>query len=224
MHEKRLECLIRLRKEKNILIIVLLTIFAMIGEIVFGYLTQSMSLLAEGYHMGMHVVTLGLTYIVYVISRKLKDSPLFENGTDKIGVLAGYTSALMLTFAGIHIFIESAERFFHPEQIKFTEAIYASIFALIINFICVAIMEGKFKRHKHKKYQNKDYNYLAAYLHILSDVLISILTIFALFFGKMFNCIHLDALTGIIGAILIIIWAFKLIKNTVKILIDMKTT
>ena len=67
-------------------------------------------------------------------------------------------------------------------------------------------------------------NYKAAYLHILADVLISILTIIALVFGKIFNCIHLDALTGILGAILIVIWAYKLLKNTVKILIDMKIT
>lgn len=222
MHEARIEYLTRLRNEKNVLVIISLTIFAMIGEIAFGYMTKSMSLLAEGYHMGLHVLTLGLTYIAYVVARKFKDSPLFENGTKKIGVLAGYTSALFLTIAGIHIFIESIERFFHTEEIQYTEAIYAAIFALIINFVCVAVMENKFHRHKHKK-DNQDYNYKAAYLHILADVLISILTIIALVLGKIFNCIHLDALTGIFGAILIVIWACKLLRNTVKILIDMKT-
>lgn len=223
MHKERIEYLTRLRNEKNVLVIIALTIFAMITEIIFGYTTKSMSLLAEGYHMGLHVLTLSLTYIAYVLARRLKDSPLFVNGTQKIGVLAGYTSALFLTFAGFHIFIESFERFFNAATINFTEAIYASIFALIINFICVAIMEGKFHRHHHKK-DNKDYNYKAAYLHILSDVLISMLAIIALVFGKIFNCIHLDALTGIIGAILIIIWAYKLLKTTVKILIDMKVS
>lgn len=221
MHEARIEYLTRLRNEKNVLVIIALTILAMIGEITFGYMTKSMSLLAEGYHMGLHVLTLGLTYIAYVVARRLKHSPHFENGTQKIGVLAGYTSSLLLFFAGFHICFESIERFFHAEEIQYTEAIYASIFALIINFICIAVMENKFHRHHHKK-DNKDYNYKAAYLHILSDVLISILTIIALVLGKIFNCIHLDALTGIAGAVLIIIWAFKLIKNTVKILIDMK--
>ena len=220
MNKERIEYLTRLRNEKNVLVIIALSIFAMTTEIVFGYITKSMSLLAEGYHMGLHVLTLGLTYIAYVMARKLKNSPLFAKGTEKIGVLAGYTSALFLTLAGIHILVESMERFFHTEEIQYTEAIYAAIFALIINFICVAVMENKFHRHKHK-HDKKDYNYKAAYLHILSDILISILTIISLILGKIFNCIHLDALTGIFGAILIIIWAFKLIKATVKILIDM---
>lgn len=222
MNETRREYLTRLRNERNVVVIIVLTIFAMLGEITFGYMTKSMSLLAEGYHMGVHVLTLGLTYIAYVLSRKYRLSAHFENGTHKIGVLAGYTSALFLGLTAGHIFVESAERFFHPEEIQFTQAIYASIFALIINFICIAVMEGKFNRHCHCHKDSKDYNYKAAYYHILSDILISILTIIALVFGKQFNCAHLDALTGIFGAILILVWAVKLIKNTVKILIDMK--
>lgn len=222
MNETRGEYLARLRNERNVVVIIVLTIFAMVGEIIFGHLTNSMSLLAEGYHMGVHVLTLSLTYIAYVLSRKYRLSKHFENGTHKIGVLAGYTSALMLGLTGCHIFLESAERFFNPEQIHFTEAIYASIFALIINYICISVMEGKFNRHCHNCKDSKDYNYKAAYYHILSDILISVLTIIALVFGKYFNCMHLDALTGIFGAVLIIIWAVKLLKNTVKILIDMK--
>ncbi len=209
--------------EKKMLIVIIFTIFAMIAEIRLGRMTNSMSLLAEGYHMSVHVLTLGLTYIAYVIARKLKNSPLFEHGTYKISVLAGYTSALLLGLSGFGIMFESIMRFFHPEEIRFTEAIWASVFALVVNFICIMVMEGKFHSHcfEHSDEQ-KDYNYKAAYYHILSDVLISILTIIALILGKYFNNIHLDAITGIFGALLIIIWAIKLLKHMVKILLDMK--
>ncbi len=211
--------------EKKMLVVIIFTIFAMIVEIQLGKITHSMSLMAEGYHMSVHVLTLGLTYAAYVIARKLKNSISFQNGTYKISVLAGYTSALLLCLTGFGIMFESAMRFFHPEEIHFTEAIYASIFALVINFICIMVMEGKFHSHcfSHtEENERKDYNYKAAYYHILSDVLISILTIAALVIGKYFNCIHLDALTGIFGAILILVWSLKLLKHTVKILIDMK--
>ena len=216
----------QIQNEKRMLTVIIFTIIAMIGEIAFGYITKSMSLLAEGYHMSVHVLTLGLTYAAYIIARKFKDSTLFINGTYKIGVLAGYTSAVFLGITALGIVYESVQRFFNPAEILFTEAIYASIFALIINYICVAVMEGKLHLHHHHDSTNisesKDYNYKAAYYHILSDVLISILTIIALVLGKYFNCIHLDALTGILGAVFILIWAVKLLKSTVKILIDMK--
>ena len=213
---------LRLQKERKILAVIALTVFAMIFEIVFGHITNSMGLIAQGYHMSVHVLTLVLTYIAYVLARKYRGSERFENGTSKIGVLAGYTSALFLGLAGFHILHEAIHRFFHVEEIHFTEAIIAAIFALIINYICISIMEGNFNLHQHKQKKKKDYNYKAAYYHILADVLVSLLTIIALVLGKYFNLIHLDALTGMLGAVLILIWAGKLIKNTVKILVDMK--
>lgn len=209
-------------KERRMLIVILVTIFAMVLEIYFGYRTNSMSLKMEGWHMSLHVLTLGLTYIAYVVSRKLQNSKRFREGTSKIGVLAGYTSALFLSVMGFHIMYESIMRFFHPEEINFTEAIYAAIFAFIINYICISVMENKFNLHKHAHHKHKDYNYKAAYYHILSDVMISLLAVVALVLGKYVNLIHLDAITGLLGAILILIWAFKLIKNTAKILIDMQ--
>ena len=213
---------LRLQKERKVLIVIALTVFAMVCEIVLGHLTNSMGLIAQGYHMSVHVLTLALTYVAYVLARKYRGSERFENGTSKIGVLAGYTSALFLGLAGFHILHEAIHRFFHTEHIHFTQAIYAAIFALIINYICISIMEGNFNLHQHKHKNKKDYNYKAAYYHILADVLVSLLTIIALVLGKYFNCIHLDALTGMFGAILILIWAGKLIKNTIKILVDMK--
>ena len=213
---------LRLQKERKILIVITLTVFAMLCEIVLGHLTNSMGLIAQGYHMSVHVLTLALTYVAYVLARKYRGSERFENGTSKIGVLAGYTSALFLGLAGFHILHEAVHRLFHTEHIYFTQAIYAAIFALVINYICLSIMEGNFSLHQHKHKNKKDYNYKAAYYHILADVLVSLLTIIALVLGKYFNCIHLDALIGMFGAILILIWAGKLIKNTVKILVDMK--
>ena len=210
------------KNEKRMLIVIIVTIFAMIAEILFGYLTNAMSLLAEGYHMSVHVVTLGLTYIAYILARKFKNSELFKNGTEKIGILTAYTSSLFLGITGFWIMYESVMRFIEPEEILFTEAIYASIFAFIVNSICIFVMEGKNCIHHHHFDEHTDYNYKAAYYHIMSDILISVLTIIALVIGKYFNCIHLDAITGIFGAILILNWASKLLKHTVKILIDME--
>ena len=69
---------------------------------------------------------------------------------------------------------------------------------------------------------NKDYNFKAAYYHILADLLTSILAIAALITGKYFNIISIDSAVGLFGGILILKWATGLLKDTVKILIDMK--
>ena len=205
--------------EKRTLIVIIFTILAMIAEIAYGYITNSMALLADGYHMGTHVLALGLTYIAYVLTRKLAGSSLFINGTDKIGTLTAYTSSLFLGFTGIWIIIEAIQRLFNPIQIQYNDAISVASSGLTVNAICILIMEGK---HHHTDSHNKDYNFQAAYFHILADALTSILAIGALLIGKYFHIICLDSIIGIVGGILILKWAFGLIKNTVKILIDMK--
>ena len=205
--------------EKKTLIVIILTLVTMFAEIAFGYLTHSMALLADGFHMGTHALALGLTFAAYVLIRKFSDSELFVNGTDKIGTLAAYTSSLFLGLTGFWIIFEAVQRLLNPIQIQFNEAILVAVIGLAVNVLSVMVMENK---HSENKEEKEDYNFIAAYYHILADALTSILAIFALIIGKYFNIICLDALTGILGGVLILKWAAGLIKKTTKILIDMK--
>ena len=47
--------------ERRTLYVVLLTLVMMVGELIVGYLTGSVALRADGWHMGTHVGALGLT-------------------------------------------------------------------------------------------------------------------------------------------------------------------
>lgn len=202
--------------EKRTLIIIVLTIITMVAEIVYGYITNSMSLLADGYHMGTHALAIGLTYVAYLLTRKFKNSDKFKNGTDKIGVLAAYTSSLILGSTGVWIIFESFKRCITPLNINFNDAILVAVIGLIVNAVCIAILEYKNCNHK----ESKDYNFLAAYYHILADALTSGLAIIALLIGKYFNIVIFDPIIGILGGVLILQWAINLIKNTVKVLVD----
>lgn len=119
-------------------------------------------------------------------------------------------------------------RFFNPLQIQFNKAILIAFIGLIVNGVCIVIMKDKHNhchgyKHIHKHHtHSKDYNFKAAYLHILADVLTSILAIIALIVGKYFSLTYLDSLIGILGGIVILKWATELLKNTIKELIDMK--
>ncbi len=204
--------------ERKTLIVIILTLLTMVAEIVFGYLSHSMALLADGYHMGTHALALGLTYIAYILIRKYKNSPRFPSGTDKIGTLTAYTSSLFLGFTGLWIMWEAVQRLLRPVPIIFNEAILVAVIGLAVNAACIIVMENGDATHKHK-----DYNFKAAYYHILADALTSILAILALVIGKYLGWTCLDALIGLLGGILIVRWAVKLLKDTVAVLIDMKS-
>ena len=203
--------------ERKTGIVIILTLLTMGAEIAFGYLSHSMALLADGYHMGTHALALGLTYIAYIFIRKYKNSPRFPHGTEKIGTLTAYTSSLFLGLTGLWIIWEATSRLLHPVQIIFNEAILVAFIGLVVNAACIVVMETGHTQNKHT-----DYNFKAAYYHILADMLTSILAIVALVIGKYFGWTCLDALIGILGGVLIVKWAVKLLKDTVSILVDMQ--
>ena len=214
--------------EKKTLIVIILTLVTMFAEVFYGHITHSMALLADGFHMGTHALALGLTYVAYILARIFADSCRFPNGTDKIKTLAGYTSSIFLGFTALWIIYEAINRLIHTQIIQFNEAIIVAIIGLTVNLICIFVMEKGHQHTKKNHHQHNhetpdvDYNFKAAYFHILADALTSIFAIFALVFGKFFHVMYLDSCVGILGGILILTWTYNLLKETIKILIDMK--
>lgn len=192
------------------LFVIIITIIAMAAEVIFGYITNSMALLSDGWHMGTHAFALSITFGAYIFIKKAEKWGL-PNISEKISALAGYTSSLFLGITGIWVIIESVLRFFNPLDIIFNSAILIAVIGLFVNGICLLIMESKEK--------DKDYNFKAAYLHILTDALTSVFAIAALLAGKFLGLYLLDPIMGIVGGILILRWSVDLIKETSKVLL-----
>lgn len=211
-------------KEKKTLLVIILTLITMAAEIGFGYLSNSMALLADGWHMGTHAFALSITFFAYIMIRKFAASEKLAFGSGKFSPLAGFASAILLGLSGLWILYESAERFFNPLQISFNEAITVAITGLAVNAACIFIMGGHEHGHKHSAecagHKHEDYNFKSAYLHILADALTSVMAIAALFLGKYAGLDFLDCIVGLIGGFMICVWALGLIKSTAKILTD----
>ena len=67
---------------------------------------------------------------------------------------------------------------------------------------------------------HEDLNLRAAYIHVLTDAATSVLAIVALFGGKLWGADWLDPLMGIVGAVLVSVWAYGLLKQTSRVLLD----
>ncbi|MBF1235398.1 MAG: cation transporter, partial [Lautropia mirabilis] len=65
-----------------------------------------------------------------------------------------------------------------------------------------------------------DLNLRAAYIHVLTDAATSILAILALFGGKWWGASWLDPLMGIVGAVLVGVWAKGLLRDCALVLLD----
>ncbi|QOW47776.1 MULTISPECIES: CDF family Co(II)/Ni(II) efflux transporter DmeF [Acinetobacter] len=218
--------------QKKILFATILTGLMMIFEIAGGWVFNSMALLADGWHMSSHMLALGLAYMAYRAARHYAQDARFSFGTWKIEILAGYSSAILLMVVALFMAFQSVERLFHPVQIHYNEAIVIAILGLGINLMCAWLLHDDHHHHhhhhhhphehehEHGEHHEHDLNQKAAFLHVVADALTSVLAIIALFAGKYFGWDFLDALLGIVGAILVGRWSFGLIKETGKTLLD----
>ena len=73
---------------------------------------------------------------------------------------------------------------------------------------------------EHAHGAHADLNLRAAYIHVLTDAATSILAILALFGGKWWGASWLDPLMGIVGAVLVGVWAKGLLRDCALVLLD----
>lgn len=214
--------------KKNVFYATLLTFVTMLVEIFGGLYYNSMALLADGWHMSSHVMALGMAYLAYVMANKYAHDFRFNFGTYKIEVLGGYTSAILLLVVAFFMAYHSVERIFNPVEIRYKEAIAIAILGLVVNLICAWLLKDDHHHHHHGDEDHEhhhhdhhhDMNLKAAYLHVLADALTSILAIVALVGAMLWGITWLDPVMGIVGSILVFIWALGLIKQSGKILLD----
>ena len=207
------------RAEKSTTIVMWLTALTMVAEIIAGSLFGSMALLADGWHMATHVAAFGIAVFAYRYARRHANNPRYTFGTGKVTILGGYTSAVALAVTALTIAIESVTRFFEPQAILYDEAIAVAFLGLSVNLASAWLLQDR-HHHDHSHHHHEDSNLQAAYIHVVTDALTSILAIIALFAGKYWGWIWLDAVMGLVGAIVISKWSYGLVQNTGAILLD----
>jgi cation diffusion facilitator family transporter len=206
--------------ERNARWAVALTAMMMVAEIIGGWAYNSMALLADGWHMSSHALALSLSVIAYATARRFAHDTRFAFGTWKIEMLGGYTSAVFLVgVAGLMLY-QSVERLITPTPIHYDQAIVIAMVGLLINLICAWLLKDEHHHHEHGHHHHHDLNQRAAYLHVLADAATSVLAIMALIGGKFWGANWLDPVMGIVGAGLVATWAYGLLHDTGRVLLD----
>ncbi|MCP3875727.1 MAG: CDF family Co(II)/Ni(II) efflux transporter DmeF [Desulfobacteraceae bacterium] len=216
------------KNEKLTFVVVIITLMTMVAEIIAGIISGSMALLSDGIHMGTHAVALFITLAAYIFARKHINNPNFSFGTGKVGVLGGYTNAIILLLAAGAMAFESIERMINPVSIMFNEAIIVAVIGLIVNVVSAIILGHGSKKHGHHghshphdhHHDHQDHNLESAYLHVITDALTSVLAILALLTAKYFGFTWADPFVGILGAVVVAKWAIGLLRQTSNVLLD----
>jgi cation diffusion facilitator family transporter len=187
----------------------------MIVEIIFGLTTKSMALLADGIHMGSHVLAIGLSWVAYVVVRKVSNNDKFKGNSEKILSLSGYTSGIMLLLFALVIIIEAIQRFLNPVDIVYREAILVASVGLVVNVISAFLL--------HHDHAHSDHNIRAAYLHVIADALTSLSAILGLTAAMIWDIPFIDGIAAIVSSLVIIRWSIGLLRDSGKALLDLST-
>ncbi|MBL8463399.1 MAG: CDF family Co(II)/Ni(II) efflux transporter DmeF [Thauera sp.] len=223
--------------ERSTWVVMWITAVAMVVEITAGWWFNSMALLADGWHMSSHAFAIGVSALAYAAARRYAKDPRFAFGTWKIEILGGFASAIFLLGVAAMMVIGSIERIVSPQPIQYQEAIAVAILGLTVNLVCALIL-GKAHHHGHDHHHchghahghdhsghghdhhHHDLNLKSAYVHVIADAATSVLAIVALVGGWIYGWSWLDPVMGIVGAVLVAIWAKGLLVETGRVLLD----
>lgn len=211
---------LRARGERRTRIVVAITVSMMVLEIAAGIAFGSMSLLADGWHMGTHAAALAVAAFAYGYSRRHAADPRYSFGTGKVRALAGFASAVGLAVVAVFVFGQSAQRLAAPVAIRFDEAIAVACLGLAVNVACALLLREEPDDTAVEEHPHHDHNLRGAYLHVLADALTSVLAIAGLTAGKLVGWTWMDAVMGLAGSIVIARWSYDLLRDTSRVLLD----
>lgn len=229
------------RRERALWWVTGVTLAAMVMELVVGYWSGSLALVADGWHMGTHALALGGAALASHVARRVHGNARFAFGGWKIEVLAAYSSGMLLLAVSLWVGIDSIATLLAPHPIAYAQAIVVAVLGLAVNAGCAWLLSrGAAAHHDEREAAHEhahdpahahahphaahahahDHNYRAATLHVLADALTSVLAIVALAAGLVWGWRWLDPAVALVGGGLIARWAFGVLRDSARSLVD----
>ena len=215
-------------------------------EAIGGWLTGSLALLSDAGHMLSDAIALGATLIAFKIGEKAATHQK-TFGYKRFEILIASVNGATLVIIALMIFYEAIKRFNSPTEIATQGMLIIATVGMVVNIVVAWLMHrGSHAEsidtddHSHsadaakisssniqtadnKKTQPKkpvNLNMQSAYLHVLSDLMGSVAAIIAALLMMGFGWLWADAVASVIVAVLIIISGYRVVRDSVHILME----
>jgi cation diffusion facilitator family transporter len=227
------------RRERALWWVTVITLVTMVLELVVGYWSGSLALVADGWHMGTHALALGGAALAANVSRRVHGRPHFAFGGWKIEVLSAYSSGMLLLAVSVWIAIDAIGTLASPHPIAYAQAMIVAVSGLIVNAACAWLLARSGRGHGHSHahtpgaghdhaahhghahgHRHHDHNYRAATVHVLADAMTSVMAIVALGAGLAWGWRWLDPVVALAGGALIAHWALGVLRDSARCLVD----
>lgn len=198
------------RSEKRLAITFLVTVLILAGELVGGYLSNSLALLSDAGHMVTDALAIALGFVAARISRRPSDKNA-TLGYQRVGVLAALINGVSLLVIAAFIFYEAYERLMLPPSIDIPVMLGIAILGLAGNLVMAFILG-----HSHE-----DLNVKSVWLHVLGDTLSSVGVIISGVIIYFTGWTYADPVASILIGGIIIWGGIRLVRDTVSIFLNL---
>ncbi len=194
---------------KSLYFAIVILLIVAIAEVVGGFISNSLALLSDAGHMLTDIFAVGIAIFAAIISKKEADEKN-TYGYYRAEIIAAFINGIILALLTLWILFEAAIRLFKPEPIAGNIMIIIGIIGLIAN------LAGAWLLHA----DEHNINTRAAFLHMLGDLLSSVAVVVGALGIIFLKWYWLDPVLSIFIAVVIMRASYKLIQQTVDILME----
>lgn len=179
-------------------------------EVIYALVANSMSLLADAGHNFGDVLGLALSGVAnWLLTKPASDK--YSYGYKKISILAAFANAFLLAVTTGIIAYESVLRLYQPLVINEKIIILMASLGILING-GTALLFMKNRQH--------DLNIKSAFVHLISDALLSLGVVLTVMMIEFTHYLWLDPLVGLVIAMIIFFSTWGLISDSVNLMLD----
>lgn len=181
------------------------------AELGFGFVSQSLALVADAGHNFSDVAGLLIAWFAAWIARR-PATELRTYGYRRASILAALANAALLIFAVVWIVVEAVQRFMSPAPVATFTVIVIAAIGVVVN-TATALMFLRGREH--------DINIQGAYLHMVADAAVSVGVVLAGIAIYFTNWLWLDPAISIVIALVILWSTWSLARDSVNLSLDM---
>jgi len=196
-------------ERKKLILAASLTGTMFIVEGVAGFLTNSLALLSDAGHMLTHLIALLISLGAILFAAK-PPTARKTYGFYRLEILAALFNGITLFLITLWIFSHAYQRIINPEPIASGKMFIVAIIGLIVNLACAYIL----------KTSHGSLNIKSAFVHMMADTFSSLIVVFGAIIMHFTQWYMLDPTLSILICIIILIWSYQLITDSVDILLE----
>ena len=195
---------------KNLFITIILNLFITVAQVIGGILSGSLALLSDALHNFSDVLALIIAYVANRLSHR-EGTPSKTFGYKRAEIIAAlFNTSILMAIAFILIY-ESVGKLLHPQAVDSLLVVWLGILSIFLNALSVLLVKDD---------SHHSMNMKAAYLHLLTDMVTSVVVVIGGLLMYFFHIFWMDPLVSIIIAVYLIAASWRLNKSSISVLMQ----